>query len=80
MGRNLGRKVFIFCPSGGKRDDGSGKDMKRELGVLKSSGFFDVSNGIITDFHSIEPKDIEGAGIIVLGYRKGMDDFLAKMM
>ncbi|RJR25748.1 hypothetical protein C4578_00745 [Candidatus Microgenomates bacterium] len=75
LGKNLGKKVFIFCPPGGKRNDGGTKDMERELGVLKSSGYFNVSKGVVTDFHAIDQKDIDEAGIIILGYHRGMNDF-----
>jgi len=75
LGKNLGKKVFIFCPTGGKRDDGTDKDMERELSVLKSSGYFNLAKGIVTDFNNIVPEDIESAGIVVLGYHKEMCHF-----
>ena len=29
LGRNLGRKVFVFCPPGGNRNSGTNKNMER---------------------------------------------------
>jgi len=75
LGKNLGRKVFIFCPVGGKRGDGSVKNMERELGILRNSGFFDVPKEPVTDFHSIEAKDIKKAGVVILGYDRKMENF-----
>ena len=54
LGRNLGRKVFVFCPPGGNRNSGTNKNMERELIVLRNSGYFEVPKQPITDFNSID--------------------------
>lgn len=74
LAKNLGRRVFIYCPPNAKRANGDVKDMKREVGVLKSSGYFKIDE-IITDFHSIEPKMVQDAGIVVVGYDINMSHF-----
>lgn len=74
LAKNLGRRVFIYCPPDGKRANGDVKDMKREVGVLKNSGYFKIDE-VVTDFNSIEPKMIQDAGIVVIGYDKNMGHF-----
>lgn len=75
LGKNLGGKVFIYCPSGGKREDGTNKDMERELTVLKNSGYFNLKNEIVKDFNSIDLSDIKKSTVVVLGYHREMPNF-----
>ncbi len=63
---------IYFCPPGGKRNDGTDKNMERELNVLRSSGYFNVTKDVVADFNNIVPRDIEEAGIVILGYHKEM--------
>ena len=74
LAKNLGRRVFIYCPPDARRANGEIKDMKREVGVLKNSGYFKIDE-IVTDFSAIEPKMIQDAGIVVVGYDKSMSHF-----
>ncbi len=74
LGKNLGQNVLIFCPNGHKTEDGSSKNMEREKKVLKNSGYFKISE-VITNFHSIDTKDVENAGVVILGYDRDMTNF-----
>lgn len=74
LAKNLGRKIFLYCPPNVKRSDGEVKDMKREVEVLQNSKYFKVGE-IVTDFNSIEERSIQEAGIVVVGYDTEMAHF-----
>ena len=75
IAKNLGRPIFIFCPQGGKRANGQNIDMKREIGVLRNAGYFNIPSEVCDDAHSIEPSEIEKAGVVIMGYHPAMTNF-----
>ena len=74
LAKNLGRKIFVYCPPNVRRSDGEVKDMRREVEYYKNSKYFKVGE-IVTDFNSIEEKSIQEAGIVVVGYDTEMIHF-----
>lgn len=75
LASNLGRKLFIYTPPNSMRLNGEPKDMKREIGVLRKSGFFSVPDEVCTDFGQIQSTDIKKYAILILGYDKEMKYF-----
>jgi hypothetical protein len=75
LAKNLGRQIFVYCPPGVKRSGGENKDMKREISVLRNSGYFSLPSEPVTDFHQIEHREIEKAGVMVIGYDQTMSHF-----
>ena len=75
IAKNLGRPIFIFCPEGGKRHDGQSINMKREISVLRNSGYFKIPIDVCSDAKSIEPNDIKNAGMVIMGYHPEMINF-----
>lgn len=67
LAKNLDRKILIFSPN---RD----LTMEKELEVLARPGYFSVPK-IVHDYQALNESDIREAGIVILVYAKGMDNF-----